>query len=231
MPPWLVVFTALLALIGWHAFLLFLEWSAGLPLFSDFDRKVTIGFAALFATAYTVYRLAAFHPALRPGGYYKWLSGTPWTSAKPLPLGPIHLVWQDVLLVGIVVGVFWPRLQVDTLRAVQVFLGFYLVGLGIVHGVTGQRLWAYCVGFGVGCMVLFGTTCQYFSPPPASRMQLRSWACEPPWPDFHGTNNARLYLLCWVQNGLRHRERSAGLTPGWDHNHLTIPEWGGVTRF
>ncbi len=149
---------ACLVIIGYEVFLLFLEWNAGLPLYSLYssvDRQPTLGFAVLFALVYAIYRLVAFHPAWRPGGYYKWLRGTLWTSAKPLPLGPIHLVWQDVLLVGMAIAVFWPRLHADTLRVVQFFLGFYLVGLGIVHGVTGQRAWACAVGFGVGCMALF----------------------------------------------------------------------------
>lgn len=50
-----------------------------------------------FATAvYGAYWVWAFHPNTRPG-YRNWLTSTPWTSRKPLPLGPVQLVWQDVV--------------------------------------------------------------------------------------------------------------------------------------
>ena len=46
------------------------------------------------------YRAIAFHPYFRPG-YLRWLKGTPWTVSKPLPLGPLELVPEDGLALGL----------------------------------------------------------------------------------------------------------------------------------
>jgi len=49
---------------------------------------------------YALYRVAYFHPHLNQS-YGTWLSSTPWHWGKPLPLGPVQLVPQDVLVVGV----------------------------------------------------------------------------------------------------------------------------------
>jgi hypothetical protein len=56
---------------------------------------------------YGILRGSAFNPYMR-AGYRRWLSRTPWGVEKPLPLGPLHLVWEDLLIVGLLVmaGVF-----------------------------------------------------------------------------------------------------------------------------
>ncbi len=45
------------------------------------------------------WRAAVINPALDKE-YRDWLRSTPWTAARLLPLGPVHLVWQDALIVG-----------------------------------------------------------------------------------------------------------------------------------
>ena len=47
-----------------------------------------------------VYRVAGFHPQL-DSDYMSWLYLTPWQPHKPLPKGPLHLGWQDVLALGL----------------------------------------------------------------------------------------------------------------------------------
>jgi hypothetical protein len=39
------------------------------------------------------------HPVVNPA-YLRWLATTPWTPRLPLPLGPIHLVWHDWVLLA-----------------------------------------------------------------------------------------------------------------------------------
>lgn len=43
-------------------------------------------------------RVPHLHPALSPR-YAAWLATTPWRNKLPLPLGPVHLVWPDMLLI------------------------------------------------------------------------------------------------------------------------------------
>ena len=44
-------------------------------------------------------RVFAIHPIWNEG-YQGWLESTPWFSRKPLPLGPVELVWEDGLILG-----------------------------------------------------------------------------------------------------------------------------------
>src|ERR1043166_5279277 len=54
-------------------------------------RTVLIaGAAGVFA----MFRLVRFHSACNDR-YRNWLEQTPWTADKPLPGGPVHIVWQD----------------------------------------------------------------------------------------------------------------------------------------
>jgi hypothetical protein len=151
-PGWALISVALFG-AGWQAVLFFLEWRLQAPFGSLDEEKVFVGVMGALALAYAVYRLAAFHPALRPD-YCRWLSSTPWTSRIPLPMGPPHLVLQDVLMLGLIVAAGWPRLQWLSLVSVQVFLFAYLMGLGATHFLTGERLRAYAVALGLGFMGL-----------------------------------------------------------------------------
>src|SRR6185503_4170890 len=63
-------------------------------------RTMVLVFAA---GSYALYRLWRFHPALNHG-YAAWLSISPWTAHKPLPLGPTHLAWQDAVVIGLLAG-------------------------------------------------------------------------------------------------------------------------------
>ena len=101
--------------------------------------------------AYGVFRVAAFHPVFRPK-YRGWLEQTPWTSRKPLPLGPIHLVWQDVLVLGIVVLALHGT-PLGRVWASWAFLLAYLGTLGVSFWLTGPWWMGYLVLFGLGLAV------------------------------------------------------------------------------
>lgn len=55
--------------------------------------------ARIAAFAFGLFRVRSFHPALNPE-YRSWLERTPWTIRKPLPGGPVTLVWGDILVLG-----------------------------------------------------------------------------------------------------------------------------------
>jgi hypothetical protein len=139
-----------------------LEWVSNVPFFSTSDQ-MTAPFMTFLAMLYAFYRVVVFHPAMRPD-YCDWLRGTPWTSQKPLPLGPIHLVWQDVVIVGVALAVVSPMVQWRFVQVIQTLLMAYVLALAMVDFLTGQRLWSYAMIFGVGAMMLFWPDPRLFFP-------------------------------------------------------------------
>jgi hypothetical protein len=108
---------------------------------------VLIAAAALYGS----FRVAAMHPILRPD-YRKWLWATPWTRDKPLPLGPIHLVLQD----GLVLAVLWGLMHSPQLPRLLLLLFFLLAYLGTLALAlaTANRFWHAClIVFGMGLAV------------------------------------------------------------------------------
>jgi hypothetical protein len=106
------------------------------------------------AIYYGFRRVRSFHPA-QPE-YRAWLARTPWTPAKELPLGPVHLVTADAILLGLAVAVSWPYYgPAASLDLVKIFLGAYTTTLLGTLFLTGERLTAYAVWAGLGAMLLF----------------------------------------------------------------------------
>lgn len=106
-------------------------------------RSLILGTAAAF---YALYRLWRFHPACNLG-YAAWLRSSPWTPNKPLPLGPVHLVWQDaVVLVVLTVLARW-HAHVDPALPVIVFGLTYLIAMTLLLAFT--RTWVPCLLLGL----------------------------------------------------------------------------------
>ncbi|MCR4410968.1 MAG: hypothetical protein NUV77_00920 [Thermoguttaceae bacterium] len=132
-----------------------LEIHEKFSLFAPF-RVMLIGVASV---AYGMYRVLVFHPLFR-SGYRTWLAATPWTSAKPLPLGPIHLVPQDAVMLGLLFAlVHEPGGVVEMPNGVVVhvtwlaplcFLISYLLWLCTSFTVVGLAVPAYATAFGLG---------------------------------------------------------------------------------
>jgi hypothetical protein len=59
-------------------------------------RNFLVGASLAF---YGAFRLWAFHPFYRPE-YRRWLTLTPWDYLRPLPLGPVYLAAQDLLILA-----------------------------------------------------------------------------------------------------------------------------------
>jgi hypothetical protein len=108
----------------------------------------------LFAIIYGVFRVYGFHPIFNPA-YRDWLATTPWTPAKPLPLGPVHLVGADVLLLAVAMGVTWPFTgAMPALQFVIVFLATYCLALMSALFSSEEWFGGYALWFGLGLMVL-----------------------------------------------------------------------------
>jgi hypothetical protein len=104
--------------------------------------------AAVCCGAYGLYRVAAFHPLFRPA-YREWLMSTPWTSPKPLPLGPIHLVFQDVILLAVVVAMLHGSPVAFWLMALAAVTA-YLTALTVTFRLVGLVGTFYGMAFGLG---------------------------------------------------------------------------------
>lgn len=101
---------------------------------------------ALFDILYGAIRVLNFHPASDWGrDYREWLKLVPWDASRPLPFGPVHLVWQDM------VAIF--ALGITPIICLSVAFGpprsahGALLVTGIIFGVTTALvLGAYCLG-------------------------------------------------------------------------------------
>jgi hypothetical protein len=156
MRPWRVVpipwFLLGIGLIGGaiEGFVLYTEWRIGRPV----PLEVRPGVLTLRALCffYGVYRVTRFHPYFHPG-YCRWLASTPWVDRKPLPLGPVHLVWQDAFVLVPLALLSLFQVDLDPLTLVPVLMGGYLVLLSLTFIEPGLAGFAYALAFGLGLLV------------------------------------------------------------------------------
>jgi hypothetical protein len=111
------------------------------------------GVLLVAAGVYAIYRVFAFHPALRPD-YHAWLRQTPWSYRQPLPYGPVHLVLQDAILLGLAAAMTAPFY--GERAAVFILWGFvivYLLTLLVALRASDEWPAAYAVLFGVAALI------------------------------------------------------------------------------
>ncbi len=97
------------------------------------------------AGLYAAYRLGRFHPACDQA-YANWLRLSPWIAAKPLPLGPVHLVWQDAVVIGVLTALGAWHAHIDPTLPAGVFGLIYLIGMTLLLAFT--RRWGACLVLG-----------------------------------------------------------------------------------
>jgi hypothetical protein len=126
-------------------------WRRG-PNFANTDALVLRDAVLIVcALGYGAFRVAALHPLYRPD-YHAWLAATPWTREKPLPLGPVHLVPQD----GLVVAALWGLMHVPLaprLLLPLLFMLAYLFTLATALALADRYWHAYLMFFGMGLAV------------------------------------------------------------------------------
>jgi hypothetical protein len=128
-----------------EAFRWYLPWRYGLA--EELDAATQIRDVCLLMASgwYGLCRAYGKHPYFN-SDYRHWLELTPWTVAKPLPLGPLQLAWQDAIVLGLLAlamyDPIWSRSQLVTA---------WLLGYGLL---IANSLWT--LGFWRhGCGVLF----------------------------------------------------------------------------
>lgn len=165
LPPWWVV---VLAALFYFAPILFFgfEWLLLPENLIERDGSVAnamrrvhedspfVMFKIVILMLYGAWRVIGLHPLFRTD-YRRWLEATPWNLAHPLPLGPIHVAWQDVILLGGIVALeSWSNPVAHPLTPITCFLAGYLPVLAVTFRVTGLRPMDYLLAYGVGAVLL-----------------------------------------------------------------------------
>jgi len=112
-------------------------------------------FIGIAVALYVVYRVS-FHPAYRKD-YRDWLASTPWTAKKPLPLGPVHLLPQDLAMLAIFLVLLHTAGEPSLLL---IFGFFFLHELAIAATLvfTGDRWLCYGLLLCLGVALRFAAT-------------------------------------------------------------------------
>src|SRR5438128_1226149 len=105
-PP-LFLFAGLMVLYGLYP--LGFNARPQVPELPQWRSAVLCGAAAI----YGLWR-ASMHPAADTA-YRAWLATTPWTRGLPLPRGPIQLVMQDIVFLGVLAAMSVSALKISPL--------------------------------------------------------------------------------------------------------------------
>ena len=138
-PGWFVTVVVLIFLLceapAWYA-----TWK-----FGGFDVPNRFGPRILKTSALLlgVFRAMAFHPYYRPR-YLEWLKATPWTVRLPLPLGPLELVPEDSLALGLLILLGIPLPDFTSLNIINLFLFGNIITLVATFWKTGASAHGYC---------------------------------------------------------------------------------------
>jgi hypothetical protein len=108
--------------------------------------------AHIAAVVFGGFRAVYFHPFFRKD-YREWLLTTPWDVRQKLPFGPVHLVVQDVLIVGFLT---LAAARIRDFSPVSVPLAFllpyFLLSMLALMN-TGQGLVAYAMALTLGGLI------------------------------------------------------------------------------
>jgi len=133
-----------LALAGYAAILI----AGYFAPFEPSDLRAMGMLLGFMAAAYGLVRVLLYDPLSRPK-YRDWLSTTPWSSRQPLPLGPLHLVWQDALVLGAFELIAKFHFAIPPLLYVGIFGVIYLAFLAMCLFSGGQPVFGWAIFAGI----------------------------------------------------------------------------------
>jgi len=87
-----------------------------------------IGMLGLFSAVCGLARGAGFNPA-HDTAYWRWLALTPWSVDKPLPKGPVHLIWTDGIALALLSLLAYSNIVTLSAVPIVAFLAAYLLPL------------------------------------------------------------------------------------------------------
>lgn len=132
-----------------------------------------------------------YHPLFQQK-YRDWLRLTPWTSRKTLPIGPVHLVPQDALWLGLVLAV-WHDPQLSRLYLPLCYLFSYLAVVCVSCLATEVTVIGWLLAFGLGEVVR-----QWYSP--MSALLVAFWLYLVGWIGIRQSLAKFPWSLSWVWN-------------------------------
>jgi hypothetical protein len=88
--------------------------------------ETRIIFLSFLSALYAYYRVRYFHPFYN-SKYWQWLCLSPWSVDKPLPQGPVHLIWTDFMLLAVLVLLAYANIPFYALSPIVAFLVVYLL--------------------------------------------------------------------------------------------------------
>jgi hypothetical protein len=77
---------------------------------------------------YGAYRVIAFHPAYSKR-YSLFLALTPWSIDKPMPKGPVHIIWVDIVVIAVLTFLCYQNSTIQSIWPTVIFFGSYLICL------------------------------------------------------------------------------------------------------
>jgi hypothetical protein len=137
--------------VCFEAFIRYLE-SLGIPIGSRLRLRPASALLFLAAATYGIARVTSFHPAFQTA-YRTWLESTPWNNRKPLPLGPVELVFQDALVLGPLILLSAALPQPHAMSLLAAFLLCHLGAIIVCLWLTHIRVIGYLSAFGLGFAV------------------------------------------------------------------------------
>jgi hypothetical protein len=129
----------------------FCLWYWGVGDVDEMLRRLGGIWVCVTAVSFGASRVFKFHPLFH-ADYRRWLKSTPWNFRQPLPVGPIHLVPQDVAIALLLMAMAWDH-EIPVLRIPLAFLAGYLIALDFSLWFTGAKQQAYLVAFGLGLVL------------------------------------------------------------------------------
>jgi hypothetical protein len=150
LPFWTIVVFAVIFLLL-EGPVLYFEWRLGRCIV---ELKYRPGTVLLYGAAafYGIHRGITLHPFYRED-YRKWLELTPWTVHKPLPLGPIALVGEDGVVLGVLILLCLTQPNHVSIRILNLFLIIHSVVLTRTFWQTGPGTIGYIAAVGLGLTV------------------------------------------------------------------------------
>jgi hypothetical protein len=146
-----VIGTFLLCYLGLVGSYLFLLWYAG-PVAAEGFLRYRDVFLVTAAAGYGFFRVWWLHPVFH-AKYHRWLSIVPWSHERPLPLGPVHLSWQDPIVLAVLVAMLHQSFLSPWLVPLLAMIA-YLATLAVALLLSTQPWHAYLTLFGIGLAVL-----------------------------------------------------------------------------
>lgn len=150
MPPTWTVALFVVLYVAFEGLIVFLEFRLGGRL--DIPARSGSILLAAACLSFGAFRAVAFHPFFQPR-YRNWLKAVPWTGAKPLPLGPVHFVWQDVVILAALGVLGWLQRGFHPLWVVSWVMAGWLPLVGLTLRPSGAWGFNYAVWFGLGLML------------------------------------------------------------------------------